>query len=269
LKEQLRKKKPFLIVFKVPSNVFKEIEDDHRLQSSSSDPEASFSSHIENIKLQKCGYKDNDAGTDRRKLTSHGQEKKDYNIGDQVRVYDEKSKKWLSGNVEALGADGVVYVKSKDKDGLVNVLPFEGKICRFIPDVKERMSIQISVECKELEDKLGEKVRLTFDKWTATFGWIRERLVHKSGLVGRNEIKISLNEVVLDNKTDDQLVMSILTRHNWYDGCCFVLSKKILQPDQHSKSRDFTCEPWDSSDTGGGPPDETLDSEEIAKINDL
>merc|ERR1712060_741557 len=89
------------------------------------------------------------------------------------RVYDEKSKKWLSGNVEALGADGVVYVKSKDKVELVNVRPFEGKICRFIPDVKERketMSIQISVESKVLEDKVGKKVRLTFDKWTTGGG---------------------------------------------------------------------------------------------------
>merc|ERR1712060_70857 len=170
---------------------------------------------------------------------------------------------------EALGADGVVYVKSKDKVELVNVRPFEGKICRFIPDVKERkekMSIQISVESKVLEDKVGKKVRLTFDKWTTTFGWIRASLVHKCGLVG---IKISLKEVVLDNETDDQLVMSILTQHNWHDGCCFVLSKKMIQPDQHSKSSDFTCEPWDSSDTGGGPPDETFDSEEIAKINNL
>jgi len=215
-----------------------------------------------------------------------------YRVGESVRVYQEPTRDWLRGDVEAVGASGAIWV-SVHEEGVsegnrcVKVRSDSWKVHRDIPGDK----MVIWVKVVEANGMAKGKLKLTFDRWTTDFGAIRKMLAEEHK-IGRNTFEILLNKEVLENttKNNDVPAMSILMLHG--DGCCLeMIMKDAIVPElqdsstilgNFERSIDFTTqvigpglkstlssfEEYQNSsesisNTEVGPGEETFDSEDL------
>jgi hypothetical protein len=223
-------------------------------------------------------------------ITLNGQAWSLFRVGEKVVVYKENTRVWQHGEVEAVGALGAVWVMlqgdelTSKKDRRVKVRSDSWKIHRDIPG--EKMSFHVRVI---KSNGTREKLKLTFDRWSTSFGKIRRMLAHKYQ-ISRKKFKILLNKVVLENTANNDIsVMSLLLPLGGHDGCCLemkILENSLIERQclQNSKllisentSNDMTVRQNydDSSDsedetsnTEIRPGEETFDSEQFMIIHE-